>query len=416
MHKKKFSFSALLTVVILAVAVSISVTMKLAMEHFNQQVNAVAKKQVLYNHISDIDKKVRDIYTSLDEEQLQSALAEGYVQGIGDPYAKYYSTDEYKAAQLTRAGQAAGVGIVLKANDKGELTVGKVHTDSAAHKAGVKEGDVLASLNGESLVGTAQQVVQKQLDESTEKLTLSVKRDGKAMAFELTAYTYALDTVIDRMIGDTVGYIRITAFYDNTFSQFKAAYSALVDDGAQSFVFDVRGCAQGGSTAALEQILSNIMPHGTYATYTAADGTVTNMVSHSTMETSLPSVTLVNNETRGEAEVFAGVLQEFNRTTVIGEKTVGKGKVQDFVPLQVDNSAMLLTVGEIKLIRGGAIEDVGITPNTTVAMSAYKAARIGIIKDEEDDQLQAALQALGTNLSNNISVTVPATTATTANP
>ena len=79
MHKKKFSFSALITVVILAVAVAISVTMMVAMRHFNSQVNAVTKKRALYTHIGDVDAKVRSYYGALDEAQLQSALAEGYV-------------------------------------------------------------------------------------------------------------------------------------------------------------------------------------------------------------------------------------------------------------------------------------------------------------------------------------------------
>lgn len=407
MHKKKYSFSALITVVILAVAVAISVTMMVAMQHFNSQVNAVSKKRALYTHIGDIDTKVRSYYGALDENQLQAALAEGYVKGIGDKYAKYYTHDAYTRALQTRQGQAVGAGITIKDGATGELIVDRVDNESAAHKAGVQAGDVLVSINGETAVGAARQVVQNQLDTSTEKIKLSVTRDGKTLAFEITSAPYALQTVEDHMIGDTTGYIRITAFYDNTASQFKAAYSALQNDGATAFILDVRNCSDGGSLEALKEILSYVMPHGTYATYTAADGTVTNLVSHSSAENTIPTVVLANGNTVGEAEVFAGVLQEFGRATVIGEKTVGKGKVQDFVPLQVDNSAMWLTVGEISLIRGGAIEGVGITPNTMVPMNSYKTERIGKIEDKDDEQIQAALKALTTNVS--------ATTATTAN-
>ncbi len=408
MHKKKYSFSALITVVILAVAVAISVTMMIAMRHFNSQVNAVTKKQALYTHIGDIDTKVRSYYSALDEEVLQSALAEGYVKGIGDKYAQFYTTDAYRIALQTRAGQAFGAGITVKDGKAGELIVDKVSSESAAHKAGVQAGDVLVSLNGETLTGAARQTVQDILNTATDKITLSVTRAEKTLAFEFTSYTYALESVTDRMIGETTGYIRVSAFYDNTASQFKAAYSALQNDGATAFVFDLRNCTGGGSVEALKTILSYIMPHGTYATYTAADGTVSNLVVHSSLESSVPSVTLVNANTRGEAEIFAGVLQEFGRTTVIGEKTVGKGKVQDFIPLQADNSAMLLTVGEISLIRGGSIEGVGITPNTVLAMSAYKTDRIGSIEDKDDDQLQAALKVFDTNVAATAGTTVPA--------
>lgn len=403
MHKKKYSFNALITVVILAVAVAISVTMMIAVRHFNSQVNAVTKKQALYTHIGDIDTKVRSYYGALDEGQLQSALAEGYVKGIGDKYAQYYTPDSYRIALQARMGQAFGAGITVKDGKTGELIVEKVYTDSAAHKAGVQAGDILTTLNGESLVGVPRKTVQDTLDTATDKITVSVTRAEKTHAFEFTSYTYAIETVIDRMIGEKTGYIRVTAFHDNTAGQFKAAYSALQSEGATAFVFDMRNCAGGGSVEALKTILSYVMPHGTYATYTAADGTVTNLVSQTSVESTIPSVTLVNGNTRGEAEIFAGVLQEFGRTTVIGEKTVGKGKVQDFIPLQVDNSAMLLTVGEISLIRGGSIEGVGITPNTLLAMSSYKTERIGTIEDKDDDQLQAALKVFDTHVGANTS-------------
>ncbi len=415
MDKKRYSLSALITVVILSVALAISVTMMIAMRHFNQQVNAVTQKQALYNHITDIDTKVRAYYASLDEEQLQAALAAGYVDGLNDPYAEYLSTAEYKVAQLERQGQASGVGITLVASEKGDIVVETVDVDSAAEKVGIKTGDILQSIDGETTVGAALQTLQNKLDSNAEKMILSVKRGEQTMAFEVTAYIYSLETVSDRMIGDTIGYIRITAFHDNTESQFTAAYSALQSEGATAFIFDLRGCDGGGSRDALEGILSYLMPHGAYATYTTPDGTVANLIAHSSHENSAPTVTLVNGETKGEAELMAGVLQEFSKTTVIGEKTVGKGKMQDFVPLKEDNSALLLTVGEISLIRGGSIEGVGITPNTVVPMTAYKAKRIGIIEDKEDDQLQAALPVLQGNVGGNLTAgTTVATVGTTA--
>ncbi len=415
MKKKTFSLSALVTVVVLAVALAISVTMMIAMRHFNQQVNAVTQKQALYHHITDIDTKVRTYYSALDEVQLKSALAAGYVNGLNDPYAQYLTTEQYKLALAERKGQALGVGITLSGDTAGNILVDKVDAESAAQKVGVKVGDVLLSIDGEQVSGKTLAQLQTLMDTKTEKMIISVKREDKTMAFEMTAYTYSLETVSDRMIGDNIGYIRITAFYDNTQNQFTAAYSALQEEGATAFIFDLRGCNSGGSRTALEGILSYLMPHGAYATYTAADGSVSNLVAHNAHESALPSVTLVNGDTLGEAEIMAGVLQEFNVSTVIGEKTVGKGKIQDFVPLREDNSALLLTVGEISLVRGGSIEGVGITPTKVVPMTAYKAKRIGIITDEEDDQLQAALTAARSALgiSVNTSATVTPTQATT---
>lgn len=416
MSKKRFSLSVLITTVILAVAVAISVTMMIAMQHFNDQVNAVTKKQALYSHITDIDTKVRSYYGTLDEEQLRSALAAGYVNGLLDPYARFLTTADYKTAQSVRAGQASDAGIVLKANETGKLEIERVKTDSAAHKAGVQVGDVIQTVNGTAVTSADRVSTQQLFDTSTEKIALKVQRADKTVAFELTAYVYATESVTDKMLDGGIGYIRITGFYENTVSQFKAAYSALEADGASSFIFDLRGCEAGGSFTALKQMLSFLMPHSAYATLVKADGTAENLVTESVNERNAPTVTLVNAGTKGEAEIFAGVLQEFQRTTVVGEKTAGKGKVQDFIPVKADNSAMYLTVGEVKLIGGGAIEGVGITPNTEKIMSADKTALIGVMSDSEDDQLQAAIVASGVTVQNTNTTTAQTPVTTTATP
>lgn len=416
MKNKKYSFSTMLTTVILAVALAISVTMMLSMRYFSRQVNAVGQKQALYNHINDIDTKVRSHYGTIDEEILRRGIAAGYVSGLQDPYAKFYDTAAYKQALLERSGQSAGVGITLRAVGS-TVMVEAVDVGSAAEKAGVKVGDIVTALGGNPLTSSMISTAQQTLDTSTEKLSLSVQRAGKAMAFELTAYTYQLKSVTERMLNDTVGYIRITGFYDNTASQFKAAHSALQNEGATAFVYDLRSCSKGGSYQALQEMLSFVMPHGVYATFVRGDGTVENLVAHAANSVSGTATVLANANTRGEAELFAGILQEFKIATVVGQATAGKGKVQDFVPLQSDNSAMLLTVGEITLIQGGSIEGVGVKPSVEVFMDAQKVTQIGSLNDADDTQLQAALQTFNTNVSaQTVTPTTAAPTTAPTNP
>ena len=150
MRNKKFSLSAVITLLILVVALAISITMMIAMRYFNQQVNAVTQKQALYAHITDIDNKVRTYYPTLDEEQLRSALAAGYVAGLQDPYARYYSTDAYKQALLLREGRAAGVGIHLKTDAQSRLVVDTLDADAAA--AADVNGDGVADTGDAALI------------------------------------------------------------------------------------------------------------------------------------------------------------------------------------------------------------------------------------------------------------------------
>ncbi|MBQ6706387.1 MAG: PDZ domain-containing protein [Clostridia bacterium] len=412
MKNKRFSFSTLITLVILAVALAISVTMMIAMRHFNSQVNAVTQRQALYNHINDIDTKVRQQYPSIDEEALRSALAAGYVNALSDPYAQYLDSTAYKRAISVRQGQVTDLGITLKAETSG-LVVSKVASGSAAQQAGVLVGDLLVSVDGVPVFAPDRATLQRKLDTTEERVLLSVKRGDKTMAFDLTAYSYQIQTVTERMLSDSVGYIRISTFLDNTVSQFRAAFSSLENQGAVNFVFDLRGCTSGGSRESLEGVLSYLMPHGAYAIWSGNTGESYNLVADTPHTLSGSSVTLVNKDTRGEAELFAGILQEFSMTTVIGEKTAGKGKFQDFVTLQADNSALSLTVGEITLMRGGSIEGVGITPNKEVLMLAEKTAMIGSMADADDDQLQAALSVFSANLPvGNAATTAPTVSAT----
>lgn len=416
MRSKKFSLSAVITLLILVVALAISITMMIAMRYFNQQVNAVTQKQALYAHITDIDTKVRTYYPTLDEEQLRSALAAGYVAGLQDPYAQYYSTDAYKQALLLREGRAAGVGIRLKTDAQSRLVVDTLDADAAAEKAGVQVGDIVTQVNGNAVAGPQRVSLQETLDTSTEKLVISVLRGDKAIAFELTAYTYNLKSVQEKMLNETVGYIRITAFYDNTLNQFKAACSSLENQGATSYIFDVRGCSGGGSTETLKSMLSYLLPHGAYAAWVGSDGKTENLVADDAHTLSGTFAIVTDEKTKGEAELFAGVLQEFGVATVVGEKTAGKGKIQDFVPLKADNSAIYLTVGEIVLMRGGSIEGVGITPTVAVSLPPAQKAQGAALKTEDDAQVQAALntfKASTNQLNSTATTTAAATTAAT---
>lgn len=417
MRNKKFSLSAVLTLLILVVALAISITMMIAMRYFNQQVNAVTQKQALYAHITDIDTKVRTYYPTLDEEQLRSALAAGYVAGLQDPYAQYYSTDAYKQALLLREGRAAGVGIRLKTDAQSRLVVDTLDADAAAAKAGVQAGDIITQVNGNAVAGPQRVSLQETLDTSTEKLVISVLRGDKAIAFELTAYTYNLKSVQEKMLNETVGYIRITAFYDNTLNQFKAACSSLENQGATSYIFDVRGCSGGGSTDSLKSMLSYLLPHGAYAAWVSSDGKTTyNLVADDSHTLSGTFAVVTDGATKGEAELFAGVLQEFGVATVVGEKTAGKGKIQDFVPLKADNSAIYLTIGEIVLMRGGSIEGVGITPTVEISLPSAQKAQGTSLQPEDDAQVQAALntfKASTNQLNSTATTTAAATTAAT---
>lgn len=386
--KKKISLSTTVALVVLAIALTVTLTMKMAVQYFNNQLHLVGERQAMYTHINTVDKVVRTYYPDLDEEALRQAIAQGYVYGLGDTYAAYYTPARYTAEVQRLAGKATNVGLSLCLNAKGEIAVGRVHTDSAAGKAGVQVGDVLTAVNDQPITGKSLSELQT-LVTSAEKVLISVLRGEESLAYEMSAYQYTVRTVESQVL-DTVGYVKISAFYDNTPEQFQAALDALQAQGVQGLIFDLRNNA-GGLPEAVQEMLSHMLPIGAYGTTTDTAGAVTKLASTMNDQLGLPTVTLVNSGTVGEAEFFAGVLQEFSLTTVVGQTTAGKAKFQSYFPLEADSSALRLTVGEYGLLKGGSWQGVGIVPTVESMLPPEQAMVYQLLTPEQDAQVQVAV-------------------------
>lgn len=403
---KKISLSVAITVVILAVALTVSATMMLSMRYFSSMVNDVEQRQAMYEYINEIDASARGYYT-IDEEKLRAALANGYVEGLGDPHAAYLSATEYAAVQNLLAGTRTGFGFTVTVSQDNRLIVSVVEENSPAYLAGMKAGDILLSIDGEELNGSMYATVEAKMVDST-KLTLSTSRNGLISAVELTVNSYVSHGVESRMLNDTVGYIGFRDFNSLTAMQFKNAYSLLTQSGATYFVFDVRN-NEGGSLEAVKEILGYLLPRGPYMAcdtkserqlFTATD----------TYEMTVPSVTLINGNTAGEAEVFAAALQNLSKTKLVGTGSQGKAVVQEYFSIDSNKAAVRLTMGVLSLIKGGGNwEGTGLYPDAIVDLSYDKLMYFDLLTDEEDTQLQKALDIL---LNANV-IVPPGTTTTT---
>ena len=110
---KKVSIGVTLALIIISVALTVSITTVVAMRQFNNIVNDVGKRQVMLDYVTEIDKLVREHVSNLDEEKLRTALAQGYIDGIDDPYAAYLTADEYATELSAKEGKVTGFGVEL---------------------------------------------------------------------------------------------------------------------------------------------------------------------------------------------------------------------------------------------------------------------------------------------------------------
>lgn len=388
---KKVSLGATLALIILTMALTVSVTMIVAMRYFNTNLNALSEKQKMFDSIADVNTAVRQQVENIDEARLRANLAKGYIASIDDPYAAYLTPAEYTAAQSVEKGVVTGFGIDVALSSNGQIVTSLIHKGSAAERAGMQKGDVITSVDGEAVTKDGLSALEEKLQTVT-KVMVTYTRGSDSQSVELTASPYSIESVQERVI-DGIGYLRIRGFHENTTEQFKAAYTALEQQNVKAVVFDLRN-NEGGVLQSAQDILSYLVPRGKYAVRTDNSGTVTELTAEDTYRMTIPSVTLVNGKTAGEAELFAGVMQELQLTTVIGETTAGQGKIQEYFVLKIDKSAVRLSVGELSLPKGGTWQEKGIVPTREILSSEEERLHFELLDETTDSQLKTALAYL----------------------
>ncbi len=410
--KKKLTLSTALTLIILTAALAISVTMMLAMRYFNRQVQWVSQRKAMYTYIDDVDQALREHYATLNEETLRQSVVAGFVKGSGDAYAAYFTPQEYVDEQQRLSGYANNVGVSVCNDADGNVVIYAVAVDSAAAKAGVNKGDILKAVGGVDVTGKKAAEVQQTIN-TAEKVLLSVQRGDSTLAFELSPYRYVVRSVQSEVIG-SVGYVRIAAFYENTPSQFADTMAAMKQNGITGLVLDFRN-NRGGLRSSMQEMISQLMPLGVYGSATDKNGHVTSLSSSVNEQLGVATVALVNAATAGEAEFVVGAMQESSLATVVGDTTAGKGKYQEYIQVEMDNSALKLTVGEYTLLKGGSYQGKGITPNKQVSLTAAQQAIFQLLTAETDPQLSAAIAQLSssdTNSLNTSTTTLPSLSTT----
>ena len=344
--------------------------------------------------------KLEQLQTIIEERYIgefniydvEDAAAAAMVDAIGDRWSGYMSVEEYVDYVQRMNNSYVGVGMTIRALEEGGFEVIRVEPNGPAAEAGVDAGDVVIGVPvGERTASDLSAVVKGRAGTTVD---ITFTRNGEERT--LTIERRKIDTVVaqGQMLTGDVGLVRIYNFDSRCYDETIAALEALLEQGAQKLIFDVRG-NPGGYQSELVKILDYLLPEGTLFRSEYYNGKV--VVDESDAKClDIPMAVLINGDSYSAAEFFAAALEEYDAAVTVGQPTTGKGYFQTAIRLK-DGSAVRLSIGRYTTPNGVSLADQGgLTPGILVEVDedTYAAIAADILEPENDPQIQAALDAL----------------------
>lgn len=394
---RKVSLSVAVTVTLIAMAVTFSITMVLSMNMFNNTVTSVKNRERMYNKLSEIDRYVRaNEYFEINEDTLNDTIASGYMLGISDKYARYYSAQAYNELVGTQSGRLMGIGVaVVKDTSSGYARITRVYSNSPAEDLGFEVGGFITAIGDTSVKNLADTAAIQSalLGEEGSIVTIHyLTPTREEVTQDVTRANYTVSTVFGQMIGENCAYICIDDFATTTGTEFRNTVDSLRSQGATSFVFDLRNNAGSNLTAALIAA-DYCVPSGLMAQSQLNDGTVEDLRVSDDTEITQPMVCIVNSGTAGGAELFANTLRKMGGATLVGTTTAGKGVVLSDPQSLSDGSAIVITLGLILDNEGQNWNGIGLTPDIESTLSADEASSYYDLTVDTDPQIVRAVSA-----------------------
>lgn len=360
---KKISLGLAISLMAIVSAVTFILTSFFSLQSFNEKVVDVNEKAKKYNSLQLLDSFIRDNYFGeINESELNDGILKGYVDGLGDPYSRYLSEEEYIDEQSDNAGEIIGLGLTLAEDKSGYIRIDEVLSDSPAAEVGIAAGDVIIHIDGADVTETGfDDAVDRLKGSEGTSVKLTIRRNGVDTDYDFTRRSIEVTTVYGNLVDGYLGYIRIEGFKENTSEQFIETLQRLVSNGAKAIIFDVRD-NPGGLVTALEECLDPLLPEGKIAEADYRDGHSETLVYSDSSEINLPMVVIVNGNTASAAELFAASLRDFGKAKLVGEQTYGKGVMQSTTEFE-NGGAVVLTVAEYRTVKSDCYDGVGIAPD-----------------------------------------------------
>ena len=354
----------------------------------------------LYYKLAMIDYYYRNLYANeIDEDRLLYYVLNGYVEGAGDRYGEYYTADDFKSITQENQGNTVGIGVYVNySQEYNAIKILSVMENSPAHKAGVKAGDIIVYVDGESVSELGYYVaLEKVKGEEGTKVNLTLIRNGEEVSLTVTRAKVVTESVFYHQYeyDKTIGVIRVIEFNNAVPEQFKNAIEDLMSKGVTSLVFDMRS-NPGGTLTSVVEMLDYLLPEGDIAHVTDAEGNIQKTYKSDAdyLKGIEKMAVLTNENTASAAELFTSALRDYNKAIIVGTKTYGKGSMQTVYMLP-DGTGLRLTTNKYNPPVSENYDGVGITPDIEIELSEALVGKSPFeYTDSDDNQLQKACEAL----------------------
>lgn len=345
-----------------------------------------------------------DYVDEIDDADLVEGAVQGMVEALPDAYSGYLPPEQYETALDDLSGEFSGIGaevgmrnLVDPADEEActvitetcALVIIAPLDGSPAEAAGLRAGDVVRAVDGEPTAGStiSEQVFRVRGQAGTD-VTLTVERDEETLEITITRAVINLQEVSAELLGDGVGYLRLTTFTDRSPGLVRDALAGLLDQGATDVVFDLRN-NPGGFLVAAQAIAGEFVSAGELLFTVESGDDVQRWDSEGGLATdsAIEVMVLVNGGSASASEIVAAALQETGRATLLGEPTFGKNTVQVWTELP-NGGGLRLTTDRWFTPLHNSVADGGIEPDVSVANPEDP-------QSEEDPQLDRAVELLG---------------------
>ena len=349
------------------------------------------------NKLVELERLIQEKFIGEeDKAAMEDAAAAAMIQALPDQWSYYVPKDAVTSHQESKKNAYVGIGLTITAEGETEgLRVTRVEVGGPAYQAGILPGDILTEADGQALAPLGPQGARDLIrGPEGKQVKLTVLRQEQRLEFALTLKTVQVAVAEGRMLEDGIGYIVITNFNTGCSEQTISCVETLLEEGAESLIFDVRG-NPGGYKDELVKVLDYLLPEGNIFTSEYTDGTVKVDTSDATC-LEIPMAVLMDGDSYSAAEFFAAALSEYDWAVTVGQSTAGKGYFQVGYALS-DGSEAVLSVGKYYTPKGVSLAEVnGLTPDVPVEVDEDTAALIHsrLLPPEEDAQLQAAVAKL----------------------